>query len=82
MSDIIYAPWTDKQVEALNFYQKSGRLHPYTCGGGGGPCSGVDLVATNNGWVCPQCGRLQTDVIKDIFEVVALLRAKTHYRRR
>ncbi|MCB0337034.1 MAG: hypothetical protein KDD62_12040 [Bdellovibrionales bacterium] len=41
----IDAPWTDKQVEALNLYQQSGVFHPFTSEGG------ADLIATKNGWV-------------------------------
>jgi|WetSurSiteA1Bulk_404760.scaffolds.fasta_scaffold182682_2 hypothetical protein len=65
MSEDLIAPWTDEQVELINLFQKSGKGHPYTCGGGGGPHSGVDLIATNEGWVCPECGRVvQLDVMK------------------
>lgn len=27
-----FAPWTSDQVRALNAYQRSGWLHPFTCG--------------------------------------------------
>ncbi len=27
-----YAPWTKELVDSLNWLQKSGRCHPYTCG--------------------------------------------------
>lgn len=60
MSDTIHAPWTPAQVEALNTYQRSGYFHPYTCGkrdqwehGEG------ELIATENGWVCPDCSYTQ-----------------------
>lgn len=49
----IEAPWTKIQVLDLINYQVSGRFHPYTCGGGGGEHSGVRLLPTPNGWVCP-----------------------------
>lgn len=51
------APWTDDQVESLNQYQASGVCHPFTCGTE--KCR-ADLVATKEGWVCPQnCGYTQ-----------------------
>jgi hypothetical protein len=52
------APWTDEQVERANEYQTSREFHPYTCGGAS--CREV-LVATTNGWVCPNpvCGYTQ-----------------------
>lgn len=53
---MIKAPWTDEQVATLNYYQESGVFHPYTCGGE--KCR-ADLVATVNGWTCPQCDYTQ-----------------------
>jgi len=54
----INAPFTDEQVAALNDFQKSGLFHPFTCGGE--HKRHVDLVATNDGWVCPDgCGYTQ-----------------------
>jgi hypothetical protein len=51
----IHAPWTSEQVDALNAFQKGGGFHPYTCGGDhAGPSP--DLVATTDGWRCPQDG--------------------------
>lgn len=57
-------------VEARNALQKSGRLHPYTCGNNrtdeahtayqkehGGDHG--QLVATEEGWLCPVCGYTQ-----------------------
>lgn len=61
-SDIIHAPFTRKQVDALNRYQTAGAFHPYTCGNdayhtGHRP----SLVATTAGWACPdpECGYTQ-----------------------
>lgn len=45
-------PWTADQVSSLNAFQESGIMHPFTCGGD--PCRGV-LVATPDGWTCPEC---------------------------
>lgn len=63
-------PWSDEQVDALNRYQGESRFHPFTCGGDraddahkayqaehGGDFG--QLVATNDGWVCPVCGYRQ-----------------------
>lgn len=71
MIDQIKSPWTPEQVAALNQYQIDGRFHPFTCGGGnrrdqahvayqakhGGDFG--QLLATENGWVCPVCGYTQ-----------------------
>lgn len=52
-SDRIYAPFTKAQVKALNKWQNSPYVHPFTCGGDhkGGH---IILVATEHGWVCPR----------------------------
>ena len=50
-----YAPWTDKQVVALQVRQIRSDLHPYTCRYG---CGEV-LEVTKEGLKCPRCGRLQ-----------------------
>lgn len=55
----IRAPWDDATVEQLNLYQKVPFFHPYTC-----PREHphqTDLLATTDGWVCPQqhCGYTQ-----------------------
>jgi hypothetical protein len=52
----IQAPWSEDQVRNLNAFQRSGRMHPFTCGwrsehGGEGI-----LVATAAGWECPADG--------------------------
>ncbi len=57
----VKAPWTAEEVSALNRWQKRGDRHPFTCGGdsNGQRCSAT-LVATPNGWVCPdRCGYTQ-----------------------
>jgi len=63
---MISAPWSDRQVAVLNERQKRGFLHPYTCpnrGDGNHHDNGNDLgclVATNAGWICPDCDYTQT----------------------
>ncbi|UZF95790.1 hypothetical protein [Bosea sp. NBC_00550] len=70
MAEKLTAPWTDEQVSALNLFQVETRFHPFTCGGDrtddahrayqaeqGGDLG--QLVATNDGWVCPVCGYRQ-----------------------
>jgi hypothetical protein len=49
------APWTPEQVQNLNDYQKSGKMHPFTCEYRGDHYSVNDgiLVATPSGWECP-----------------------------
>jgi len=57
MSEVINAPWNRETVAALNAFQSSnGRFHPFTC-----PREGhqADLIATPDGWVCPQCDYTQ-----------------------
>lgn len=44
--EIIYAPWSDKEIEALNEQQK--KFQPFTC-----PQHSVPLVAEFDGWRCP-----------------------------
>jgi hypothetical protein len=51
--------WTEEQVAYLVQRQADPAMHPYTCGGGGGTCSGISLTPTVNGWVCENCGRTQ-----------------------
>lgn len=65
-----FAPWTPEQVVALNKWQDSGKVHPFTCGGErmddahrayqaqvGGDFG--QLVAAADGWFCPVCGYRQ-----------------------
>lgn len=53
MTDLIRAPWTSEQVDALNRFQREGGMHPFTCGGDHTPASPV-LVAWEDGWHCPE----------------------------
>ena len=66
----ITVPFTNEQVEALNAFQNSRQFHPFTCGGDrcdeahkayraehGGDFG--QLVATEDGWVCPVCNYKQ-----------------------
>lgn len=66
----IKTPWTDEQVAALNVWQNTGHVHPFTCGNNrsdplhvayqkahGGDLG--ELVATRDGWRCPACGYAQ-----------------------
>lgn len=52
--DKIQAPFTNEQVEALNAWQQRPGVHPFTC-----PNDHTDstaeyvLVATTDGWTCP-----------------------------
>lgn len=51
------APWTAEQVTHLNAFQRSGRMHPFTCGQRDQhPNSEGVLVATEAGWHCPAMG--------------------------
>jgi hypothetical protein len=50
----IYAPWTAEQINNLTTFQRSGSVHPFTCGRRDEHRDnpGV-LIATEAGWVCP-----------------------------
>ena len=50
--------WTEEQVRCLNAYQNHGRYHPFTCPNRG-PLHPGELVAYENGWVCPTCDYTQ-----------------------
>lgn len=45
----VKAPWPPAIVADLNRHQRSLHFHPYTC-----PDAGHTLLATANGWVCPE----------------------------
>lgn len=50
----ITAPWTQKEVNALNHFQAIDLMHPFTCPNHD---SETLLVATVDGWVCSKdCG--------------------------
>lgn len=55
---MLKAPWTDEQVAALNRYQAGRWMHPFTCGGHN--CRS-NLLATNAGWICPNCNNYKQD---------------------
>lgn len=57
MSDHIRAPFTTEQADALNRYQKAGRMHPFTCPREH-PSQAVLLAVHGAGWVCG-CGYTQ-----------------------
>lgn len=50
--DRIDAPFSAAQVLALNAYQVANYVHPFTCGVNS---LHRDLVATPDGWICPDC---------------------------
>jgi hypothetical protein len=55
MREILKAPWTDEQVDALDARQQRDDLHPYTC-----PRCSHSLEPFNNGWQCAErCGYTQ-----------------------
>jgi len=69
-----YAPWTQEQVDRLNEFQRSGKFHPFTCGGNRTDEKHLDgegvLVATVNGWMCPYCDYRQDWVHQFMLEPV------------
>ncbi|MFD9443360.1 hypothetical protein [Streptomyces sp. NPDC060001] len=52
MSNLIRAPWTAEQVDALNRFQKEGGMHPFTCGHEHPAHPNAILNATPTGWRC------------------------------
>jgi hypothetical protein len=56
--DMIHAPWSSAEVDALNRFQRAGIFHEFTCGNSHG---GHDraLFATVNGWRCAHCDYTQ-----------------------
>jgi hypothetical protein len=56
--DIVRAPWTLNQVDALNRFQQRSDIHPFTCPHDHGSNSRI-LIATINGWICPNCDYTQ-----------------------
>jgi hypothetical protein len=54
MADLLQAPWTPQQVDALNYFQRRGDVHEYTCPNDHGDADRT-LFATKDGWRCPHC---------------------------
>lgn len=48
VDDTIVAPFTEDEVNALNWFQQHANVHPFTC------WKGHTLRATIFGWICPQ----------------------------
>ena len=55
--DVISAPWSVEQVDAINAYQRRGAFHELTCGHD--HVGDRTLFATRNGLVCPHCAYTQ-----------------------
>lgn len=51
---VVSVPWTNEQVDNLNAFQHAGWVHHYTCGNDA-HTDHVDLIATPDGWICPEC---------------------------
>lgn len=53
----VQTPWTQGQVDSLNAFQRSGVMHPFTCGDDAcrAATDGEELLATPSGWVCRRC---------------------------
>ncbi len=74
----VETPWSDEVVERLQRYQSSGRFHPYTCSQrslpghrshGTGEDIGV-LVPGRHGFVCPDCGYVQTWCFSETLDII------------
>lgn len=48
-------PWSEETINNLNASQEREDRHPYTCGKN----SDHILIATAEGWKCPECGYTQ-----------------------
>jgi hypothetical protein len=55
---MVHAPFSDEQVLLLERYQEAGAFHPYTC------CQHRSMQPRRAGLYCPDCGRLQTWVLR------------------
>jgi hypothetical protein len=57
---IKYAPFTKEEVENLQKWQNSAKVHPFTCESSN-IHPNTNLVPTVDGWVCPhpKCGITQ-----------------------
>lgn len=53
-----HAPWTDDEVASLNAYQKAGFIHPFTGYQRQPDGSETILIATREGWVEHEGGRI------------------------
>jgi len=49
--------WGWRQIDNLNRYQRSGVMHPFTCGNDHD--GDRTLVATRRGWICCHCDYTQ-----------------------
>lgn len=70
--DKIFAPFDERQIAALNDFQRSNRFHPFTCGGDRHDKAHMDymkkhqetdngiLIADKDGWRCPVCDYRQS----------------------
>jgi hypothetical protein len=58
---LITTPWTQEQVDALNRWQMSGFVHPFTCSEDHPLDGGYEdiMIAEFDGFHCPTCGHLQ-----------------------
>ncbi|CAM5263514.1 hypothetical protein [Streptomyces badius] len=52
MTDTITAPWSSEQVAALERFQTTSDMHPFTCGADRHSLS-PRLVPSHSGWYCP-----------------------------
>ena len=51
---MVRAPWTSREVDALNRFQRLGFVHEFTCPNNHDTADHT-LVATYKGWICPHC---------------------------
>jgi len=56
--NLIFAPFTPEQVSALNRWQASSYVHPFTCPDN--HQGDRNLVAREDGWHCPTCSYQQS----------------------
>lgn len=70
-----HAPWTQEQVDGLTRWQTSGVVHEYTCGA---DSSHRPLVATANGWTCPDCPYRQDWAILQDWAIVSTVLTAEH----
>jgi hypothetical protein len=71
-----HAPFSHKEIQALDLYQTCGMFHPYTCP----RCSNSILVPMISGLICQECHTVQTQVfnwtcsLEDVQQCITNLR--------
>lgn len=87
MSGLIRAPWSEEQVRNLNEFQEANYVHPFTCARRTETLHRVrpgrdmgQLIATPDGWICPDCDYTQDWALDSMADGVFLRQTKDNLR--